>query len=56
MLLGLLYGVTGYDTPRSNLESCGGRFDIRLAPLSGGRVRTRRVPPSLAPLRSSRSS
>ena len=33
LLLGLLYGVMGYDAPRSNLESGGGRFDIRLAPL-----------------------
>ncbi len=32
LLLGLLFGVPGYDDPQSNRESGYGRYDIRLAP------------------------
>ena len=52
LLLGLLYGVAGYETPVSNREHGAGRFDIRLTPSgrSEEMPRTNANLPSMRPL------
>lgn len=48
LMLGLCYGVAGYEPPRSNLERGRGRFDIQLVP--SGRPSSARIAGGKLPL------